>query len=226
MPDPAVQSRQSAGAAAPAARRPKSQVREWTETIVIVVLLTFLLRSFVIQAFRIPSASMENTLLVGDYLFVNKLLYGAKIPFTRVHLPAVRAPRPGDIIVFRYPLDPSQDFIKRCVAVEGQTVEIRDKRVYVDGVLREEPFTKFSDPVTRRGPGDPRDNLGPIRVPARKLFMMGDNRDNSADSRYWGFIDRDQIQGKAIFVYWSWDPSHRVGFIPAPRLGRIGHLIR
>jgi len=212
-------------AAAPAARRRKSVVHEYTEAILLAFLLTFILRSFVIQAFRIPTGSMEDTLLVGDFLFVNKFLYGAEVPFTKIHLPAIRPPRPGDIIVFRYPRDPSKDFIKRCVAVEGQVVEIRDKQLYVDGVLRTEPFTKFTDRTMRRGHGDPRDNFGPERVPPGHLFMMGDNRDNSSDSRYWGFLDHHLIKGKAMFIYWSWDPEKRIGFVPTPRLARIGDII-
>jgi signal peptidase I len=212
-------------AAAPAHRRRKSIVHEYAEAILLAFLLTFVLRSFVIQAFRIPTGSMEDTLLIGDFLFVNKFLYGAEVPFTKIHLPAIRPPQPGDIIVFRYPRDPSKDFIKRCVAVEGQVVEIRDKRVFVDGVLREEPFTKFTDRSVRRSHGDPRDNFGPEQVPPGHLFMMGDNRDNSSDSRYWGFLDRHLIKGKAMFIYWSWDPERRIGFIPTPRLERIGDII-
>ncbi len=212
-------------AAAPTARRAKSTLREYTEAILLALVLTFILRSFVIQAFRIPTGSMEDTLLVGDFLFVNKFLYGARVPFTDIHMPAVRSPQPGDIIVFRYPRDPSKDFIKRCVAVEGQVVEIREKRLYVDGVLQDEPFTKHTDPTVRQGRNDPRDNFGPERVPPGHLFMMGDNRDNSSDSRYWGFLNHDLIKGKAMFIYWSWDPQHKLGFIPTPRLGRIGDLI-
>ncbi len=212
-------------AAAPAARRRKSLLHEYTEAILLALLLTFVLRSFVIQAFRIPTGSMEDTLLVGDFLFVNKFLYGAKIPFTDIRLPAIRPPQPGDIIVFRYPRDPGKDFIKRCIAVEGQVVEIKDKQVFVDGVLRDEPYTKFTDQRVKRGTNDPRDNFGPERVPPGHLFMMGDNRDNSSDSRYWGFLDRDLIKGKAMFIYWSWNPESRIGFIPKPRLTRIGDLI-
>ena len=205
--------------------RAKTLFREYTEAILPAIILFLVIRTFLFQAFRIPSASMEDTLAIGDFLFVNKFLYGAKVPFLDVRLPGIRDPKPGDIIVFKYPRDTRKDYIKRCVAVEGQTVEIRNKRVYVDGVLREEPFVKHTDPLTR--PGDVRDYLGPVVVPKGQLFMMGDNRDNSSDSRYWGFLDRNLIKGKALFIYWSWDTSHRLlGFVPTPRLERIGDLIR
>jgi signal peptidase I len=205
--------------------RAKTIFREYTEAILPAIILFLVIRTFLFQAFRIPSASMEDTLAIGDFLFVNKFLYGAKVPFLDVRLPGIRDPKPGDIIVFKYPRDTRKDYIKRCVATEGQTVEIRNKRVYVDGVLREEPFVKHTDPLTR--PGDVRDYLGPVVVPPGQLFMMGDNRDNSSDSRYWGFLDRNLIKGKALFIYWSWDTSHRLlGFVPTPRFERIGDLIR
>ena len=137
---------------------------------------------------------MEDTLLVGDFLFVNKFEYGPKIPFTESRLPGLRAPKPGDIIVFQFPQDPSKDFIKRCVAVGGQTVEIRDKQVFVDGVKREEPYVNHRSRWC--GPGDRRDNFGPVVGARRQLFMMGDNRDNSNDSRYWGSLDRDLVKGR------------------------------
>jgi signal peptidase I len=205
--------------------RAKSILREYAEAILPALVLFLVIRTFLFQAFRIPSSSMEDTLAIGDFLFVNKFLYGAKVPFLDVRLPGLRAPEPGDIIVFKFPRDPRKDYIKRCVAVEGQTVEIRAKQIYVDGVLRIEPFVKHTDPITR--PGDIRDYLGPIVVPKGQLFMMGDNRDNSSDSRYWGFLDRDLIKGKAMFIYWSWDTQHRLlGFVPTPRCERIGDLIR
>jgi signal peptidase I len=212
---------------APSVRRAKSVVREYVEALLPAVLLFFFIRTFLFQAFRIPTGSMEDTLAVGDFLFVNKFLYGAKVPFLDVRLPGIRDPEPGDIIVFRYPRDPSKDFIKRCVAVEGQIVEIRNKQVYVDGVLQDSPFVKFTDRNVRANPADPRDNFGPAKVPPGHLFMMGDNRDNSHDSRYWGYMNRDLIKGKALFIYWSWDPRRKLmHLIPTPRWGRIGDVIR
>jgi signal peptidase I len=205
--------------------RAKSILREYTEAILPALVLFLVIRTFLFQAFRIPSSSMEDTLAIGDFLFVNKFLYGAKVPVLGVRLPGIRAPQPGDIIVFKFPRDPRKDYIKRCVAVEGQSVEIRAKQVYVDGVLCAEPFVKHTDPLTR--PGDIRDYMGPVVVPRGQLFMMGDNRDNSSDSRYWGFLDRDLIKGKAMFIYWSWDTQQRLlGFVPTPRFERIGDLIR
>ncbi len=205
-------------AAAPGARRAeagrsKSALREWAEVIVVGLLVVSLFRGVVAQAYQIPSGSMEKTLLVGDFLFINKMIYGAELaPGFRgrnlfdIRFPAIRKPRPGDIIVFRYPLDPATDYIKRCVAVEGQTVEVRDKALYVDGKRREEPYAIHSDPrILARGENGSRDNFGPITVPKDCIFMMGDNRDNSSDSRFWGPLPIRLVKGKAMFLYLSWD---------------------
>ena len=196
-------------------RKKKSLVREYSEIIVLAVGLALFVRTFFIQAFRIPSESMEDTLLVGDFLFANKLLYGPKLPLVDVRLPAIRQPHPGDIIIFKYPNDPKVDYIKRCVATEGQSVELIDNQLYVDGVLRDEPFTKY---VFGSRPDR---HFGPFTVPAGHIFMMGDNRDNSADSRAWGPLDKKLIAGKAMFIYFSWNPrAHSI------RFSRIGDLIR
>jgi len=207
-----------------AAVKPRKPLwREYGEALALALILTVIIRSFVIQAFRIPTGSMEDTLLVGDFLFVNKFIYGARVPFTEIRFPKVRDPQPGDIIVFQYPRDPSKDYIKRCVAIGGQEVEIRDKQLYIDGVLQREPFVKHLDPRMQMQ----RDRFGPVTVPEGELFMMGDNRDNSHDSRFWGFLPEKLIKGKAIFIYWSWDPRQKLlGFINTPRLARIGDLVR
>lgn len=230
-------SREARGAGKPIARPGrKSVAREYAEAFFFAIVLTLVIRSFVIQAFRIPSGSMENTLLVGDFLFVNKFLYGAPVPFTDARLPAIREPKRGDVIVFKYPEDPRVDYIKRCIGTPGDTVEIRDKVVYINGQALDEPYVKFADSHIRpKAYGDPsivphgagnKDNFGPIVVPAHNFFMMGDNRDRSADSRYWGFMDYRLIKGKAIFIYFSWDTENRLfGFVPVPRFGRVGHLI-
>jgi len=195
--------------------RKKSVFREYAEIIVLAVGLALFVRTFFVQAFRIPSESMEDTLLVGDFLFANKLVYGPKLPLINVRLPGIRGPKPGDIIIFKYPNDPKIDYIKRCVALEGQTVELIDNQLYVDGVLQEEPFTKY---VFGSRPDR---HFGPFTVPPGHCFMMGDNRDNSADSRAWGPLDKKLITGKAIFIYFSWNPrSHSI------RFSRIGDLIR
>ena len=211
--------------------RRKSTFREYTEAIVVAVALTMVIRTFVIQAFRIPTGSMEDTLLVGDFLFVNKFLFGAPIPFTDLRTPAIRDPKAGDILVFKYPKDPSRDFIKRVVGTPGDTVEIRDKVVSVNGVPRSQPFVKLSggrlqpreyqNPVIFLPGAGNKDNYGPYVLPEGHYFMMGDNRDNSDDSRFWGPLDRKLIKGKAIFIYWSWNKDTL-----RPRLSRLGKLIR
>jgi signal peptidase I len=202
-------------------KKPKTLMREYLDTAIYAVVLTLLLRVFVVQAFRIPSESMVPTLLVGDFLFVNKFEYGAKIPLTHLRLPGITKPHPGDVIVFQYPQDPSRDYIKRCVATGGQTVEVKDKNLYVEGRPMEEPYTQHSDAVVRPASLDPRDNFGPYTVPPGNLFMMGDNRDNSNDSRYWGPVDFDLVRGKAMFIYWSWD-----GDRSWPRFQRLFKAIR
>jgi signal peptidase I len=199
--------------------RKKPMWREYGEALLVAGILALIIRTFLFQAFHIPSGSMEDTLLEGDFLFVSKTLYGAEVPFTGgKRLPAIRTPQRGDIIVFRYPEDPSQDFIKRCVGVPGDVIDIRDKVVYVNGEAQDEPFTKHTQP-DRQIPV--RDNFGPITVPEDKFFMLGDNRENSRDSRYWGFVDYSQLRGKALFIYWSWDKDHKL-----PRLSRIFDLVR
>lgn len=197
----------------------KSTWREYAEALLVAALLAFVIRSFGVQAFKIPSGSMEDTLLVGDFLFVSKFLYGAEIPFTGgKRLPGFRDPQRGDIIVFRYPRDPSQDYIKRLVGEPGDTVEIRDREVFINGEPIEEPYVKHSP---RRGsPEDRRENFGPFVVPEGEYFMLGDNRENSQDSRWWGTVTHEQLRGKAMFIYWSWD-----GDRGQPRWSRLGDII-
>ncbi len=184
-------------------RPAKSALRDNVETLLWSVVMVFLLRAFVIQAFKIPSESMVPTLLVGDYLFVNKFVYGPKIPFTHVRLPGLRAPRRGDIIVFQYPPQPNMDFIKRCIGTSGQTVEVRHKEVWVDGRPLTEPYAHHDDPREIPFEVAPRDSMPPRTVPRNALFMMGDNRDNSLDSRFWGHVDMDLVKGPAMFTYFS-----------------------
>jgi signal peptidase I len=202
------------------ASKGRSVVREYAEAALWAIVLTLFLRAFVIQAFRIPSESMRDTLLVGDFLFVNKFEYGPKIPFTSVRLPGVRKPQRGDVIVFQFPQDPSKDFIKRCVATPGETVEIRDKQVLVNGEPLREPYVIHLDPEVRPAGFDYRDNYGPYTVQPGELFMMGDNRDNSNDSRFWGALEMNLVKGRAMFLYWSWDGAKHW-----PRWNRIFDLI-
>lgn len=198
----------------------KSPLREYLRSIVIAVLLALLVRTFVVQAFTIPSASMMDTLLVGDYILVLKLVYGASVPLTGRRLPGIRAPNRGDVVVFRYPRDGRRDFIKRVVGVPGDVIQIRGRTVLINGRPLVEPYATFLGPPPS-GPACPYDfACGPTTVPAASYFVMGDNRDDSADSRYWGFVNANDIEGRAFVVYWSWDSErHRV------RWWRIGRPI-
>ena len=197
----------------------KKLLLEYVEAIVTALILALVIRAFIIQAFKIPSGSMIPTLLIGDHILVNKFLYGTKIPFTDKKILIIRKPVKGDIIVFKYPENPQKDFIKRVIAAEGDIIEERDKIVYVNGNMVSEPYAVHYDRYLRSGGNDPRDNFGPLIVPKDKVFVMGDNRDQSYDSRYWGFVDMKEIRGKALIIYWSWDPDKWA------RLNRIGRLI-
>jgi signal peptidase I len=204
------------------AKRPKSTVMEYLEAIVWALALTLFLRAFVIQAFRIPSESMVPTLLVGDFLFVNKFEYGPKLPFTHIRLPGIRPPRHGDVIVFQWPQNTTKDFIKRCIATGGQTIEIRNKKIAVNGEALPEPyFTQHIDPSIHSREYDQRDNFGPVTVPPGELFMMGDNRDNSNDSRFWGPVNMDLVKGRAMFIYFSTAGTGLWDFLPKTRVERL-----
>ena len=198
----------------------KSTIREYTEAILIALLLALFIRTFVVQAFKIPSGSMLNTLLIGDHILVNKFIYGIKNPFSGNTWIPVTKPERGDIVVFRYPLNPSQDYIKRVIGTEGDQIEIKNKKVYVNGEPQDDSYAIFLDNKTLPPGGQPRDNMEPKTVPANSLFVMGDNRDNSYDSRFWNFVELKAVKGKAFIFYWSWDkPNFSV------RWNRIGHLI-
>ncbi len=229
----------------------KTKTFEGFKTILIAILAALVLRQFVVAAYKIPTSSMEDTLLIGDFLLVNKFYYGAEtptwigIPFTRIgfkvpsiRFPRIESPQPYDIVVFRYPKDEYLDYIKRCIAVGGQTVEIRNKVVYVNGKeFPKPPKMKFiqkdwilgrdyNDPnMFRHGIGN-RDNFGPVTVPPGHYFMMGDNRDNSADSRYWGFVPDKNIVGKPLIIYFSWESKPYVDLLHKVRWGRLGSVIR
>jgi signal peptidase I len=203
--------------------RRKSLVREYGEAIVIAILLALVIRTLVVQAFTIPSGSMMDTLLVGDYILVNKFLYGPEIPFADWRLPGLREPHRGDIIVFKYPQDEKRDFIKRIVGTPGDMVQVRGDQVFVNSRPLVEPFVKHTNPASVHG-GQAYCGYAygcePTRVPADSYFVMGDNRDNSQDSRYWGFVRRDRIKGKAFLIYWSWDSDRHW-----LRWWRLGHYI-
>ena len=188
----------------------KSQVREFFESICVAVILAFFVRTFVVQAFKIPTGSMEPNLLIGDHLLVNKFVSAPTLTSLERMLLPIDPIRRGDIIVFKYPEDPSRDFIKRVIGLPGDTIEMRNKKIYVNGSAVDEPYAHFIEPPDSAassapdvGDGDLRDGFPPMMVPSDQYFMMGDNRDNSQDSRYWGFLQRDYIKGKALFVYFS-----------------------
>ncbi|MBI5100636.1 MAG: signal peptidase I [Nitrospirae bacterium] len=206
--------------------RNKSTIRETIEAVVIAFLIALVIRTFLIQAFKIPSGSMLSTLQIGDHILVNKIVYGTPvdIPFTDINLfrmPGFKAPQRGDIVVFKYPEDPKRDFIKRVIGVGGDVIESRDKVVYVNGKKLVEPYVQHVDEKVKAGAGDQRDNFGPVTVPKDSVFVMGDNRDQSYDSRFWGFVQNTQIKGNAVVIYWSWDGERTL-----PRLNRIGRLVR
>jgi signal peptidase I len=179
--------------------RKKSAIRDWTESIIVAFILAMIIRTFVIQAFKIPTGSMRPSLLEGDLILVNKFIYGAKIPFTNLRLPKIRAPKRGDVIVFIYPKDSKKDFIKRLVALPGESVEIKNGTVYINDQPRLEPL--FSQRYYyNRGEFGKEGNK--IIVPENSFFVLGDNSASSQDSRYWGFVPKDNILGKAILIYW------------------------
>ncbi len=192
----------------------KSVAREYLESVVVAVILALFIRTFVVQAFKIPTGSMIPNLLIGDHLLVNKEVYSPSLGPWESLILAKRPIRRTDVVVFKYPEDPSRDFIKRVIGLPGDTVEVRDKTVLINGKPLVEPYAHFLDEPL--GPEDPefglrvettRPGYGPETVPAGKLFVMGDNRDNSRDSRYWGFLPIDQVKGRALLVYWSYEAS-------------------
>jgi signal peptidase I len=199
----------------------KSKFQEYIEAILIALVIAFFIRTFVIQAYKIPSGSMKPTLLVGDHILVNKFIYGVKVPYFRNTLIPIKEPAKGDIVVFIYPEDRSKDFIKRVIATSGDTVEIRNKKIYLNGRLYKDNKGVYVDNFILPGSVQPRDNFGPVTVPPSSLFVMGDNRDQSYDSRFWGFVDLKDVLGKAVVIYWSWDrEGHDVRW---KRFGNILH---
>ncbi len=230
----------------------KSKSREWIEAVFIAVILALLIRAYVVQAFKIPSGSMKETLLVGDHILVNKFIYGTNIPFTDKRVLIFDPPKRGDVIVFSFPKnkeipectsfsknistrmgnvfssgnpfhlfkDDCRDFIKRVVGIGGDKIEIKKKVVYVNGIALPEPYTVFKDDKFENGQ---RDNFGPFIVPRMNYFVMGDNRDQSYDSRFWGIVEMEEIKGKAFIMYWSWNKDGSI--LDKVRWSRIGKLI-
>ena len=200
---------------------PKSRLRENIEAILIAVVLALFIRTFIIQAFKIPSGSMKETLKIGDHILVNKFIYGVKLPFSQTTIIPVKNPKRGDIIVFKFPEDPGKDFIKRVIGVAGDVIEIQDKQVFVNHKHPDQSYGVYKDPHVIPAGLQPRDNFGPVTVPKNSLFVMGDNRDCSYDSRFWGFVDLKKVKGKAFIIYWSWDKGNF-----DVRWSRIGSLLK
>lgn len=208
--------------------RSKSIIRDYAEAIIIALLLALVIRTFVVQAFKIPSGSMKSTLLVGDHILVNKFVYGIKLPYWNIELLPISQPKRQDIVVFRYPVDPSKDFIKRVVGLPGDTIRIQDKKVFVNEQPLSEPYVVHSDSRVLPLSTSPRDNMIPVKVPANSLFVMGDNRDESYDSRFWKFVDMSELRGKAFIIYWSWNNDGELSLSPQEsyvRWNRIGSLL-
>ena len=189
----------------------KSTLREYFESIVIAVILALFVRTFVVQAFKIPTGSMENNLLIGDHLLVNKFVFGPSESGVERTLLPVGTVKRLDIVVFKYPEAPERDFIKRVIGLPGDTVELREKKVYINGKALDESYVHFLEQPGHRSEAfevtsyDVRERYGPVTVPPDQYFVMGDNRDNSQDSRYWGFLPRHYVKGKALLIYWSYD---------------------
>ena len=199
----------------------KTPIREYLESFAYAVILAFLIRTFVVQAFKIPSGSMMPTLQIGDQILVNRLAYGVRLPIVDDYLIRFDTPRRGDVVVFVYPQDRSKDFIKRVVAVAGDTVEIRDTIVYLNGERIEDLHAYFDGGIVDHSQPSYGRDFGPVRVPESHIFVMGDNRNHSYDSRFWGFVDLRDVLGKAFVIYWSWDGTQRW-----VRWRRIADLIR
>lgn len=190
--------------------RKKSTLREYAEAAAIAILLALFIRAFVVQAFKIPSGSMEPTLLVGDHILVNKFLYGIKLPYVQTTLIPISEPERGDIIVFIYPEDKSKDFIKRVIGIPGDKIQIQGRQIFINGLLFEDRYGYYDEKA-----GNPNRSFGPVVVPKEHFFVMGDNRDHSLDSRFWGFVPSTAVKGKAFIIYWSW-----------PNWNRFLHLVR
>ncbi len=195
----------------------KSTFREYTEAILIALVLAFIIRSFIVQAFKIPSGSMIPTLLVGDHILVNKFIFGPQIPFTTVRLFSFQKPERGEVVVFLEPTERKKDFIKRVIGLPGETIQVINRKVHINGKpLNDEGFAYYASSRFVRG----LDNFGPLKVPEDSYFMMGDNRENSSDSRVWGPVPFELMKGKAFMIYWSWNgPERNV------RWSRIGDLL-
>ncbi len=197
-----------------------AKIREYAEAIIIAILIAAFIRTFVVQAFKIPSGSMKPTLEIGDHILVNKFSYGVKLPYLRSTIIPLGQPQRGDIAVFIYPEDKTKDFIKRVIAVGGDTVEVRSKKVFINGQAVDDPHGVHVEDIIYPRSIQRRDNMGPVKVPEGAIFVMGDNRDQSYDSRFWGFVKLEDVIGKAFIIYFSWDSDNS-----GVRWNRIGKLL-
>jgi signal peptidase I len=207
--DKATKAKERGHVEVPETVKTKSTFREYAEAIGMALLLALFIRTFIVQAFKIPSGSMIPTLQIGDHILVNKLAYGIRVPVWGHYLVDFGRVQRGDVIVFIFPEDRSKDFIKRVVGVAGDTVEVRGKKVYINGKQVEDPHAHFEGDDPQNILPASRDDYGPTKVPENHLFVMGDNRDRSYDSRFWGFVNLDDVRGKAFLIYWSWDGGDR-----------------
>ena len=215
-------------------RHHKSLARECFEALVVALIVTLFLRAFVVQAFQIPSVSMEPSLLVGDRLFVDKVVYSQSLGPLEAALLGKRPVARGDVVVFKFPGDPSRNFVKRVVGLPGEAVEVRGRTVLVDGRPLEEPYARFvgeglpaEHPLLGLGGGRALERWGPRVVPDGHVFVLGDNRDRSNDARYWGFLALDQVEGRPLVVYWSSDGEAPLpGGLARPRWERLFHMVR
>jgi signal peptidase I len=199
---------------------PKSRLRENIEALILAILLALFIRAFIVQAFKIPSGSMQNTLQIGDHILVNKFIYGLKLPYFNTTIIPYKKPQRGDIVVFKFQQEPKKDFIKRTIGIQGDVIEIRNKELYVNKKRLEQDYAIYTDLQIIPKTMQPRDNFGPVTVPEDSIFVMGDNRDHSYDSRFWGFVDLKDLKGKAFIIYWSWDNDNF-----GVRWGRIGKIL-
>lgn len=201
--------------------KPKSKVKEYVESIIIAILIALFIRTFIICAYKIPSRSMVPTLLVGDHILVNKFIYGVKIPLLRRTIIPVSEPKREEIVVFIFPNDRSKDFIKRVIGVAGDKIEIKNKKIFINDKEFKDSHGIFSDSLILPKSMQPRDNFGPVTVPEKSIFVMGDNRDESLDSRFWGFVNLKDVEGKAFIIYWSWNRDENN--LRWERLGKLLH---
>jgi signal peptidase I len=199
----------------------KSKLREYIEAIIFAILIALVITTFIVKTYKIPSGSMKPTLLVGDQIMVNKFIYGVKIPYFRKTIIPISDPQRGDIVVFIFPVDRSKDFIKRVIGLGGDTIEIKNKKIFINGKEYTDSFGVYTEEFIYPASVNPRDNFGPVTVPRGSIFVMGDNRDESLDSRFWGFVDLKDVEGKAFIIYWSWNKEDYS--IRWQRLGKLLH---